>query len=162
MTDSSRKVSRRQALKNMASATLGAGAVLTGGVARAEPRAEPIRHAAGWKKNPPNAADLPPNRPAWMMAPGRALTGYGTPSVYEKDVVRIPTTRTAIDFASWNFTPLQYLHGIVTPSGLHFERNHGGVPDIDPSQHRLLIEGMVKRPLLLTMDDLLRYLGGDN
>ncbi|VVE08967.1 sulfite dehydrogenase [Pandoraea terrae] len=156
MDDSSGKINRRVALKNIASATLGAGAVLSTG-SRAESESEPIRHRAGWKPEPPNPANLPPNRPAWMMTPGRGLTGYGSPSPYEKSVLRVPTTVTAIDFASWNFTPLQHLHGIVTPSGLHFERNHGGVPDIDPSQHRLLIEGMVKRPLLLTMDELMRY-----
>ncbi|MEM5312586.1 sulfite dehydrogenase [Paraburkholderia sp. JHI869] len=157
MGDSSGKINRRVALKNMASAALGAGAVLSSRGHSAE--AEPVdgRHRAAWKQEPPNSADLPPNRPPWMMTPGRGLTGYGAPSSFEKDVVRIQTTRTAIEFASWNFTPLQYLHGIVTPSGLHFERNHGGVPDINPSQHRLLIEGMVKRPLLLTMDDLMRY-----
>lgn len=157
MTDFSRKISRRDALKNMASATVGAGAVLGGGVARGEPATPPLRHQAGWKQEAPNAANLPPNRPAWMTTPGRGLSGYGAPSTYEKDVVRVPTTTTAIDLASWNFTPLQQLHGIITPSGLHFERIHGGVPDIDPSQHRLMIAGRVKRPLLLTMDDLMRY-----
>src|SRR5437899_641298 len=48
------------------------------------------------------------------------------------------------NFNSW--TPLQDLHGIVTPSALHFERHHNGVPLIDPSRHRLLIHGLVKRP----------------
>lgn len=157
MGDSSSKISRRAALKNIASATLGAGAVLTTGTSQAESEAEPIRRRAVWKPEPPNPANLPPNRPAWMNTPGQGLTGYGSPSAFEKAIVRVPTNRTAIDVASWNFTPLQHLHGIVTPSGLHFERNHGGVPDIDPSQHRLLIAGMVKRPLLLTMDDLMRY-----
>lgn len=157
MGDSSNKINRRAALKNIASATLGAGAVLTTGTSQAEPEAEPIRRRAVWKPEPPNPANLPPNRPAWMNMPGQGLTGYGSPSAFEKAIVRVPTDRTAIDVASWNFTPLQHLHGIVTPSGLHFERNHGGVPDIDPSQHRLMIAGMVKRPLLLTMDDLMRY-----
>jgi len=71
--------------------------------------------------------------------------------------VRLPTNLTPTELASWNFTPLQYLHGTMTPNGLHFERLHAGVPDIDPAQHRLLVHGMVKRPLILTMDDLLRY-----
>jgi len=47
--------------------------------------------------------------------------------------------------------------GIITPSSLHFERHHAGVPDIDPRRHRLMIHGMVDRPLVLTMDDLKRY-----
>ncbi len=58
------------------------------------------------------------------------------------------------NFNSW--TPLQDLHGIVTPSALHFERHHNGVPLIDPSRHRLLIHGLVKQPMLFTLDDLER------
>jgi sulfane dehydrogenase subunit SoxC len=54
-------------------------------------------------------------------------------------------------------TPLESLDGMITPSGLHFERHHNGVPDIDPDTHRLLIHGMVKRPLIFTVDALLRY-----
>ena len=53
-------------------------------------------------------------------------------------------------------TPLQDLRGVITPSALHFERHHAGVPDIDPSAHRLLIHGLVDNPLVLTMDDLHR------
>ncbi|MSO19682.1 MAG: sulfite dehydrogenase [Acidobacteria bacterium] len=53
-------------------------------------------------------------------------------------------------------TPHQDLHGIITPSELHFIVNHenGATPDIDPRQHRLLIHGMVDRPVELTMDDI--------
>ena len=46
---------------------------------------------------------------------------------------------------------------MITPSGLHFERHHSGVPDIDPDKHRLLIHGMVKRPLIFSVDALSRY-----
>ena len=53
-------------------------------------------------------------------------------------------------------TPLQDLHGIVTPSALHFERHHNGVPAIDPARHRLLIHGSVERPMIFTLDDLKR------
>jgi sulfane dehydrogenase subunit SoxC len=35
---------------------------------------------------------------------------------------------------SVSFAPLQSLFGIVTPSGLHFERHHQGWWDVDPSQ----------------------------
>jgi sulfane dehydrogenase subunit SoxC len=55
-----------------------------------------------------------------------------------------------------SLTPLQDLHGIVTPSALHFERHHNGVPAIDPASHRLLIHGLVKRPLSLTIKELER------
>ena len=54
-------------------------------------------------------------------------------------------------------TPLQHQHGIVTPNGLIYERHHNGTPDIDPKTHKLVIHGMVKQPLVFTMDDLMRY-----
>jgi sulfane dehydrogenase subunit SoxC len=54
-------------------------------------------------------------------------------------------------------TPLHRLAGTITPSGLHFERSHNGVPDIDPDVHRLLIHGLVKRPLVFTLEALSRY-----
>jgi sulfane dehydrogenase subunit SoxC len=53
-------------------------------------------------------------------------------------------------------TPLQDLHGIITPSSLHFERHHSGIPDIDPARHELMVHGLVDRPLVFTMSDLLR------
>jgi sulfane dehydrogenase subunit SoxC len=55
-----------------------------------------------------------------------------------------------------SFTPLQSLHGIITPNGLHFERHHQGWWDVDPSQHRLMINGLVKQNRVFTMDDLMR------
>lgn len=54
-------------------------------------------------------------------------------------------------------TPLQELHGIMTPADLHFERHHHGIPQIDPATYRLLIHGMVDRPTLFTLDDLKRF-----
>jgi sulfane dehydrogenase subunit SoxC len=57
------------------------------------------------------------------------------------------------------FTPLQDLDGIITPSDLHFERHHAGVPAIDPARYSLLVHGMVERPLVLTLDDLKRFPG---
>jgi sulfane dehydrogenase subunit SoxC len=56
-------------------------------------------------------------------------------------------------------TPLQDLDGIITPSDLHFERHHGGVPAIDPKRYALLIHGLVDRPLVFTLDDLKRFPG---
>src|SRR5829696_1894295 len=58
-----------------------------------------------------------------------------------------------------SLTPLQDLDGIITPSDLHFERHHGGVPAIDPAQHSLLIHGMVDRPMVFTLADLRRFPG---
>src|SRR5438552_15548576 len=56
-----------------------------------------------------------------------------------------------------SLTPLQDLHGIVTPSSLHFERHHNGVPLIDPARHRLLLHGLVERPMIFTLNDLERF-----
>ena len=53
-------------------------------------------------------------------------------------------------------TPHQKLVGNITPTDLHYERSHSGVPDIDPAQHRLLIHGMVQKPLVFSVDDLKR------
>ena len=55
-----------------------------------------------------------------------------------------------------SLTPLQDLHGIITPSALHFERHHNGVPSIDPARHRLVVHGLVKRPLIFTVKELER------
>jgi sulfane dehydrogenase subunit SoxC len=98
--------------------------------------------------------------PAWTRALGAPVvaTGYGMPSKYESAVQRRESpglTRTPQ--SSVSFTPLQNLFGIVTPSGVHFERHHSGMPEIDPAQHRLMIHGLVKRPLVLTMDELMRF-----
>jgi sulfane dehydrogenase subunit SoxC len=53
--------------------------------------------------------------------------------------------------------PLQDLRGIITPSDLHFERHHGGIPTIDPKKYTLLIHGMCERPLKFSLDDLKRF-----
>jgi sulfane dehydrogenase subunit SoxC len=54
-------------------------------------------------------------------------------------------------------TPHHNLMGIITPSDLHFERHHGGVPDIDPTTYALVIHGMVDRPMVFTLADLKRF-----
>jgi sulfane dehydrogenase subunit SoxC len=54
-------------------------------------------------------------------------------------------------------TPLQDLDGTITPSDLHFERHHAGIPAIDPATYTLLIHGLVDKPLVLTLADLRRY-----
>ena len=101
----------------------------------------------------------PPLVPPWMQVQGRPVVSpaYGQPSSHEAAVVRIPFPGTPTDTSAASLTPLQSLHGIVTPNGLVFERHHGGVPDIVPEQHQLLVHGMVKRPLVFTMDELMRF-----
>lgn len=99
------------------------------------------------------------NIPPWSKMLGRpVLTNpYGLPSKYENAVVRRQSPGlTQTGEASVSFTPLQNLFGMITPSGLHFERHHQGVVDIDPSRHRFMINGLVKTPLVFTMEELMR------
>ncbi|WP_442895616.1 sulfite dehydrogenase [Bradyrhizobium sp. AZCC 1719] len=105
------------------------------------------------------AGTVPPDVPEWMREQGRPILSpaYGLPSKFEKEVVRRIREPRATDTEAFSVTPLQNLHGIITPNGLVFERHHAGVPEIAPDQHRLLIHGLVDRPLVLTMDDLLRF-----
>ena len=81
--------------------------------------------------------------------------GYGSRSQFEDAVRwRFPT---ATQESSWTMTPLEDSRGIVTPSGLHFERHHGGIPTIDPARHSLIVHGMCDRPLKYSMADLQRF-----
>ena len=86
-----------------------------------------------------------------------AATGYGSPSKWEKNLQRRESPGlTRVSQASVSFCPLQGLFGIITPSGLHFERHHQGWWDIDPTSHRLMLHGLVKDPRVFTMDELMR------
>jgi sulfane dehydrogenase subunit SoxC len=113
--------------------------------------------AAGLMTARPVAAAGPPDVPEWMHAPGAPLSGYGERAKYEQDVQRTPGPVPGTTGSGSSRTPLQDLEGIITPSSLHFERHHSGIPDIDPSAYRLLIHGLVRRPLIFTFDALLRY-----
>jgi sulfane dehydrogenase subunit SoxC len=62
-----------------------------------------------------------------------------------------------IPSATSSRTPLQDLHGSLTPADLHFERHHNGVPEVDPLAYRLLVHGMVDRPMTFSLDDLKRF-----
>ena len=106
--------------------------------------------------------NLPPSIPEWQLHPGDEVLSqpYGRPSKFEANVVRRyrhgsppPASR----LTSFSLTPLQDLRGIITPNGLHYERHHAGVPTIDPSEHRLIVHGLVERPLIFTMEDLTRF-----
>jgi sulfane dehydrogenase subunit SoxC len=100
----------------------------------------------------------PPAVAAWMKVPGSGMSQYGAPAKYESKVTRtLIRSQPGTTGSGASRTPLESLEGTITPSGLHFERHHSGVPDIDPHEHRLLIHGMVKRPLVFTVDALMRY-----
>jgi sulfane dehydrogenase subunit SoxC len=85
---------------------------------------------------------------------GAPVGPYGSRSRFERAMRFI--TRTAVPEESSSKTPLHESVGIITPSSLHFERHHGGVPDLDPATHTLTIHGMVDRPLVFTVDELKR------
>ncbi|WP_374326545.1 sulfite dehydrogenase [Azonexus sp.] len=103
------------------------------------------------------------NLPSWTTTLGLpvAMNPYGQPSKYESQLLRRESPGlTRVGQASVSFTPLQGLFGIITPSGLHFERHHQGWHDVDPAQHRLMINGsdpaFLKKPKVYTMDELMR------
>ncbi|GKS59707.1 sulfite dehydrogenase [Nitrospira sp.] len=81
--------------------------------------------------------------------PGGPTSSYGSRSRFETAARLAKETR--------SLTPHQDLHGIITPSALHFERHHNGVPTIDPARHRVLVHGLVDAPRIFTMDDLRRF-----
>ncbi len=97
----------------------------------------------------------------WATELGDPVTKnqYGQPSPYEHNVIRrtTPILSSGNMQASIAVTPIQDSCGIITPNGLFFNRCHGGTPTIDPNQHRLMIHGLVEKPIVLTMDELKKY-----
>ena len=103
----------------------------------------------------PSAID--PASPPWMHKPGLPFTGYGKPSKFEARTLRNIGGNRDLAGNGVSWTPLEALEGIITPSGLHFERHHNGVPEIDPAHHKLVIHGAVRQALSFTVENLLRY-----
>jgi sulfane dehydrogenase subunit SoxC len=103
------------------------------------------------------AAAEPLSEAPWSLEPGDVTPPYGHPSPFEKGVVRSVDNPKNEPSGSRARTPHQFLKGTITPNGLHFTIVHAGIPDIDPAQHKLLIHGMVKEPLLFDLDALSRY-----
>ena len=134
--------SRRAFLKG---GIVGAAAVATGGAATGEARAsdEAITEIQDWNRYPGDGVDARP---------------YGKPSQFEAHVMRknVPWL-TSDSISSVNFTPLHELDGIITPNGLCFERHHAGIAEIEPGAHRLMINGLVEKPLVFTMADMRRF-----
>ncbi len=135
------KVSRRKLLTG--GAALG-GTVAGATAARAAGAPDPlITEIQDWNRYLGDGVDARP---------------YGTPSQFESHVVRRDVAwLTADSKSSVNFTPLHELDGIITPNGLCFERHHGGIAEISPADHRLMIHGLVDKPLVFTMEDLMRF-----
>ncbi len=130
-------------------------AFLTGGAAAGAALAAATAPARA-RADDPAITNLQP----WMSELGEGVDArpYGAPSPFEKDVVRRHVAwLTADPISSVNFTPLHELDGIITPNGLCFERHHAGIAEVDPAKHRLMINGLVEKPLVFTMDDLMRF-----
>ncbi len=117
--------------------------------------------AAGAASGIAFAQPVSEGQPEWMLTPGATTDEYGTRSRFEVE----RTKRFTVPPGGWGstgrsiaaFTPHHLTHGTITPSGLHFEVNHHGIPDIDPDRHALIIHGMVKRPIKISVSALANY-----
>jgi hypothetical protein len=74
---------------------------------------------------------------------GEPLGPYGERSPFETATRWRRESKTPETGSS--FTPLHESVGTLTPSALHYERHHSGIPTIDPSEHRLIIPGGCRR-----------------
>ncbi len=132
MSSSTKKITRRAVLAGLGGA---AGVAIvqtaTGRMIQTAPQARPVA----------------PDDPTKVLGPPPST--LGTRSPFEQPA-RSPSSTSSR-------TPLEYLHGTITPADLHYERHHGGVPTIDPERYELLIHGMVERPMKFTMADLKRF-----
>ena len=93
----------------------------------------------------------------WSLAPGVPIPPYGQPSKFEQKVVRTLSNPKLEPRTSGARTPHHLLNGTITPNGLHFVVARGGETEIDPDKHRLLIHGLVRQPMVYTVDALHRY-----
>ncbi len=115
-------------------------------------QADAVRLSAQEVQVAPSAA-APVAAPDPTKVPGRLVSELGQRAPAEQP---LRLTRTPA-LSSSSRTPLQDLCGTITPSDLHFERHHAGIPSIDADEHELLVHGMVDRPTVFKMADLKRY-----
>ena len=105
----------------------------------------------------PVSAELQQTLPDSMLKAGSNFSNYGQPSIYEKDIIRWISANPNVHGNGVSWTPLEELQGTITPNGLHYERHHNGVPDINPSTHEIMINGLLDKPLTFSIDALKRY-----
>ncbi|MGA7774005.1 MAG: molybdopterin-dependent oxidoreductase, partial [Pseudolabrys sp.] len=103
------------------------------------------------------AAAEPLSNGPWSLAPGVPIPPYGQPSKFEQKVVRTLSNPKLEPRGSAARTPHHLLNGTITPNGLHFVIARGGETEVDPDRHRLLIHGLVREPMVYTLDALHRY-----
>ncbi len=117
---------------------------------------------AGLAAGAAQAADTQAPAPKWHeKGTNKELIAYGERSRFVTSIRAPVAERTSPDDFGLMFhvlTPLQDSVGSITPSSLHYVATHRGsfIPEIDPKEHRLMIHGMVDRPLIFTMDDIKR------
>lgn len=137
-----KKATRRDFLRAGAGAAAG-GTIALAGSAQAGTGEAAILENQDWRQDLGDPVDNAP---------------YGMPSPFESEVKRRNVEwLTADTVSSINFTPLHELDGIITPNGLCFERHHAGTAHVDPAKHRLMINGLVDRQLVFTMEDIMRF-----
>jgi len=142
-------ISRRNFLKRATSAgAVAASAILL-------PTAASANEAAG--KGEKEILEHQPWEETW--GDPVTINQYGIPSPYEHNNIRRSTKL----LASGNFrasiavTPIHESEGIITPNGLFFSRSHGGTAFVDPNAYRLMLHGLLEKPLVLTLKQLKRY-----
>ena len=102
-------------------------------------------------------ADASLQIPDWAKIPGPGPSAYGGPSRHAGLERLAGAPSPFYPGGGISRSPLQHLQGIITPNSLHFERHHAGVPDINPVGHKLVINGMVRQPLVFEYEELLKY-----
>src|SRR3989304_2412839 len=93
----------------------------------------------------------------WSLGPGVPVPDSGARSRFKKNVLRTLSNPKGEPRTQHARTPHHLLSGTFTPNGLHFVISHSGAPDIDPATHRLVIHGLVRRPLVFSLDAITRY-----
>ncbi len=95
--------------------------------------------------------------PASWKVPGRGFSNYGQPRDARNSPIRWISADRSIAGNGVSWTPLHQLEGMITPNGLHFERHHNGVPEIDPATWKLTVFGQVEKALVFDLNALHRY-----
>ena len=103
------------------------------------------------------AAAEPLQDDPWSRAQGTTTVAIEPRSRFEDNVKRTLSNPNGAPRTQHARTPHHMLNGTITPNHLHFTIIHNGTPDIDPDKHRLVIHGLVKQPLVFTVDALSRY-----
>jgi sulfane dehydrogenase subunit SoxC len=104
-----------------------------------------------------SAAAEPVKDDPWSAMQGATSKAIEPRSRFEDKTVRLLSNPNGEPRTQHARTPHHLLNGTITPNHLHFTIVHNGAPDIDPDKHRLVIHGLVKQPMVFTLDKLMRY-----